>query len=177
MKSYLASVLKEFATYKTYGEKAIEPLSSEDLLWKFNDESNSIAVIIQHLRGNMLSRWTDFLYSDGEKTWRLRDTEFEDKVHTKDEILNKWEEGWRVLFNALENLSEEDLEKTVLIRNEPHTVTEAINRQLAHYASHVGQIIYIARMIQGANWQSLTIPKGGTEAFNQKKFSQDQGMV
>ncbi|HMQ08330.1 MAG TPA: DUF1572 family protein [Saprospiraceae bacterium] len=177
MKSYLTSVLKEFNTYKTYGERAIQPLTSEEMLWKFNDESNSIAVIIQHLRGNMLSRWTDFFHTDGEKSWRYRDTEFEDIVRTKDELLQLWEEGWNVLLKVLENLGEKDLEKIILIRNEPHTVTEAINRQLAHYASHVGQIIYIARMIQGANWKSLTIPKGGTEVFNQKKFSQDQGII
>lgn len=170
MKSYLPSVIREFAALKSLGEKAIGQIDEKGLVWKYNEESNSIAVIVQHLRGNMRSRWTDFFTTDGEKEWRLRDTEFEDQEFTAHDVMRLWEEGWHVLFEALEGIGEKDLETKVYIRNEPHTVIEAINRQLAHYASHVGQIIYIARMIKGKSWNSLSIPKGESNQFNQKKM-------
>ncbi len=170
MNSYLPSVKREFASLKNLGEKAIGQIDEKGLVWKYNEESNSIAVIVQHLRGNMRSRWTDFFTTDGEKEWRFRDTEFEDKEFTSQDIFNLWEEGWQVLFDALNSILEKDLESTVYIRNEPHSVIEAINRQLAHYASHIGQIIYIARMIKGKAWNSLSIPKGESNQFNQKKM-------
>lgn len=148
----------------------MEQVDEDMLSWSPGEESNSLVVIVKHLHGNMLSRWTDFLTSDGEKEWRQRDEEFEPDQWNKETLSAKWNEGWKCLFSALENLSDDDLEKTVLIRNEPHKVVEAINRQLTHYSSHVGQIIYLSRMIAGNKWQSLSIQKGKSKEFNRKKF-------
>jgi hypothetical protein len=131
-------------------------------------QTNSIAMIIQHLHGNMLSRWTNFLTEDGEKAWRQRDAEFEERPVVKTALLQRWEEGWQVLLAALEALQEDDLLKTITIRTQPLVVVDAINRQLAHYASHVGQIIYLGKWYKGEDWQSLTIPKNGSEAFNEQ---------
>lgn len=154
------------------GEKAMQQVDDAALVWQYNAESNSIAIIVQHLWGNMRSRWTDFLASDGEKPWREREAEFESVISSRTELMEKWNEGWACLFAALHALQPEDLEKTVYIRNMGHSVVEAINRQLAHYAYHVGQIVYIARMMSGSGWQSLSIPKGGSEAYNSEKFAQ-----
>lgn len=170
---YLPAVIKQFNYYKTIGEKAMRQISDDMLFWKSNDESNSIAIIVQHLSGNMLSRWTDFLTSDGEKTWRNRDAEFETIIHTKEELWIAWNKGWECFLNVLNTLKEEDLSKIIYIRNEGHTVLEAINRQLAHYPYHIGQIIYIAKM-NADKFESLSIPKNQSQSFNQEKFSKEK---
>lgn len=169
--NYLESVTRQFEYYKMLGDKAMEQLPAEKLFWQYNDESNSIAVIVKHLWGNMLSRWTDFLTTDGEKEWRNRDAEFEIDITSKEELLKKWNEGWECLFNALRPLTENDLQTIIYIRNQGHTVMEAINRQLAHYPYHIGQMVYIAKMVADNNWKSLSIPRGGSNAFNAEKFS------
>ena len=169
--NYLESVKKYFRQQKTLGDKTIEQLTEDNLLWQFNENSNSIAIIVQHLWGNMLSRFTDFLTEDGEKEWRDRDKEFESAIKTKEELVKKWNEGWQCVFNALDGLKEEDLGKTIFIRKEPHEVLEAINRQLAHYSNHVGQIVYIGKMQLNDKWISLSIPKGESKTFNQKMVS------
>jgi hypothetical protein len=171
MEIYLDSAIKRFAYYKTLGEQTFEQLNDADLFWGFNNESNSIAIIIKHLSGNMLSRWSDFLNTDGEKQWRKRDAEFENEINTRAELLNIWDEGWECLFAALNSITPDDWQKTIYIRNEPHSVVDAINRQLAHYPYHVGQIVFIGKMIAGSKWKSLSIPKGESETFNAVKFS------
>ena len=170
-KDYLESVIKQFEYYKLLGEKAMEQLPDEKLFWQYNEESNSIAVIVQHLHGNMLSRWTDLMNSEGEKEWRNRDAEFESIITTKEELLTKWTEGWECLLTTLQSLTEDDLDKIIYIRNQGHTVMEAINRQLAHYPYHVGQMVYIAKMVSGDGWKSLSIPKGNSGTYNSGKFS------
>jgi hypothetical protein len=167
--NYLTSAVKQFTQYKNLGEKAINQVPDEKIYWQYNPESNSMATIVKHLAGNMLSRFTDFLTSDGEKSWRDRDGEFENEEMTRDEIMGLWEKGWHCLFSALKNLSAEDLSRKILIRNEEHTVMEAINRQLTHYAYHVGQIVFIGKMVSDRNWKSLSIPKGASKEFNSKK--------
>ncbi len=166
--NYLASVKKYFRQQKTLGDKTIEQLGEENIGWQYNENSNSIAIIVQHLWGNMLSRWTNFLTEDGEKDWRNRDTEFEQVIGTKEELIQKWEAGWQCVFTTLDSLAEEDLGKTIFIRKEPQTVVDAINRQLAHYSNHVGQIVYIGKMILNNQWVSLSIPKGNSKDFNKK---------
>ena len=170
--NYLESVRKQFAYYQMLGDKTFEQLSEAQLFWRYNADSNSIAIIVKHLWGNMLSRWTDFLEADGEKTWRNRETEFAQTIQNRAELLQKWEEGWQCLFQALDQVTSDNLEQLIYIRNQGHTVMEAINRQLAHYAYHVGQIVFIGKMLKGQQWQSLSIPKGQSEAFNAEKFSQ-----
>ncbi len=166
----LNSIIKQFEYYKMLGDKTFSNIPDEMLFWQYNNESNSIAVIVKHLWGNMLSRWTDFLTTDGEKSWRRRDEEFENDIASKQEMLDKWNEGWDCVFAALHSLGEEDLGRTVYIRNQGHTVTEAIFRQLAHYAYHVGQIVYIGKMAS-EKWVSLSIPKGKSDDFNAGKFN------
>ena len=168
---YLNSVKQQFAYYKSVGEKTFNQLEDKDLFWQFNDNSNSIAIIVNHLWGNMTSRWTDFLTSDGEKEWRKRDLEFETVITTKKELLEKWNDGWQCLFDALDTVNHHNFETRIYIRNQEHSVLDAINRQLAHYAYHIGQIVYIAKMIKENRWHSLTIPKGKSQEFNQEKFS------
>lgn len=168
---YLASVKKHFNHYKSLGDKTLEQLDEKNLFWQYNDQSNSIAVIVQHLWGNMLSRWTNFLTEDGEKEWRERDAEFEKVIKTKEELITKWEAGWDCLFSALDSLNSEDLDKTIYIRNEPIIVIDAINRQLAHYSYHVGQIVYLGKMQLNDQWVSLSIPKGNSKEFNEKMRS------
>jgi hypothetical protein len=168
--NYLESVIKQFEYYKMLGEKTFAQLPDEKMFWQFNEDSNSIAIIVKHLWGNMVSRWTDFLTTDGEKDWRNRDAEFENDIATRQEMIAKWDEGWNIFLAALKSLQEEDLEKIIYIRNQGHTVLEAINRQLAHYPYHVGQIVSIGKMC-AAKWHSLSIPKGGSEQFNASKFS------
>lgn len=174
MQTYLTSVIKEFRYYKDLGERAFRQIPDENLNWSPGEESNSISVIVKHLHGNMLSRWTDFLNSDGEKEWRQRDAEFESDGFSREVLNKKWKEGWQCLFDALESLEQDDLEKIIYIRNQGHSVIEAINRQLAHYACHVGQIIYLSRMIAGGRWESLSIPKGKSSDHNREKFSADK---
>lgn len=171
---YLNSVTKQFEYYKLLGDKTIAQLPADKLTWQFNPESNSIATIIKHLSGNMLSRWTNFLTSDGEKEWRNRDAEFENDVLTKEGIVKLWEDGWKCFLDTLKNLKEEDLEIIIYIRNQGHTVTEAINRQLAHYPYHIGQMVFIGKMILNENWQSLSIPRGNSNTYNAEKFSQEK---
>jgi hypothetical protein len=168
--TFLPTTLKIFKQYKALGDKTFEQLSESDISWKANEASNSVAIIVHHLSGNMLSRFTDFLTSDGEKPWRKRDDEFDYGYPSKAEMLEAWEDGWRVVFNALENLQDRQLNDKVYIRGEQHTVMEAILRQLAHYSSHIGQIQYIGKEIRGNDWKSLSIPKGRSQEFNQEKF-------
>jgi hypothetical protein len=173
-KGYLESALKQFEYYKSLGEKTIKELTIEELQKEFAQDSNSIAIIVKHLIGNMLSRWTNFLTEDGEKEWRHRDMEFIDTFNSKEDIIINWNKGWDCLFNALNPLTETDLERIVYIRNQGHTVTEAINRQLCHYAYHVGQIVFIGKLIKGKHWKSLSIPKGDSSKFNQERFSKEK---
>jgi hypothetical protein len=154
------------------GEKTFVQLADEQLFWQYNQESNSIATIVKHLWGNMLSRWTDFLTSDGEKEWRNRDAEFDNDLTSREELLSKWNEGWQCVLDALNALTEADLQKDIFIRNQAHTVVEAINRQLAHYPYHVGQIVFIGKMACNDKWTSLSIAKGNSKEFNADKFSQ-----
>lgn len=172
--TFIESVKKQFAYYKHLGDKTFEQLQEPDFFWQFNEESNSIAVIVKHLWGNMLSRWTDIFITDGEKEWRNRDGEFEADLKTTIEVLEKWEAGWNCLFKTLNNLSENDLNKIIYIRNEGHTVQEAINRQLAHYPYHVGQIVFIGKMILNEKWQSLSIPRNKSNQYNAEKFSAEK---
>lgn len=168
---YLFSVKKQFEYYKSVGEKTFDQLEDDALFWQYNTASNSIAIIVNHLWGNMLSRWTDFLTADGEKSWRERDLEFEDQIKTRVQLLEKWEAGWTCLFEALESVNKNNFNTRIYIRNQEHSIPDAIHRQLAHYAYHIGQIVYIGRMIKNENWTSLSIPKGASKTFNQKKFS------
>lgn len=170
--NYLESVKKQFEYYKQLADKTISQLPDDKLSWQFNEESNSIVTIVKHLHGNMLSRWTDFLTTDGEKEWRKRDEEFENEINSTESLLKLWEEGWNCLFDTLNSLTEDDLSKTVYIRNQGCTVVDAINRQLAHYPYHVGQIVFLGKMILNERWQSLSIPKGNSKAYNADKFSQ-----
>lgn len=174
MNSYLTSLQKQFLYYKSLGEKAINQLEEEQLYLQFNPESNSIAILVHHLAGNMLSRFTDFLTTDGEKSWRNRDAEFTNPFQSKKELLEYWDKGWNCLFNTLEQLTESDLEKTVYIRNDGHTVTEALNRQLAHYPYHIGQIVFIAKVLKNEDWQTLSIPRNQSSEYNSRKFSQEK---
>lgn len=169
--NYLSSIKKLFRYYKALGDSALEKVNEEQIHWQYNQESNSIAIIIKHIAGNSLSRWTDFLTTDGEKQWRDRDGEFEDNISSKEELVALWDKGWLCIYNSIDDLTDEDLMRIVYIRNEGHTVIEAINRQLAHIPYHVGKIVYIAKMISGEKWTSLTIPKGHSKAFNTGKFS------
>lgn len=171
---YLESAKKQFEYYKMLGEKTFEQLSEEKLFVTPNADSNSIAVIVKHLHGNMISRWTDFLTTDGEKETRNRDAEFESDTMNKGQMMDLWQQGWNCLFTALNSLKEDDLSKTIYIRNQGHSVTEAINRQLAHYPYHIGQIVYIGKMLADNHWNSLSIPKNKSKEFNADKFSKEK---
>jgi hypothetical protein len=166
--SYLRDALDIFRQYKRLAERGIEQVTDEQLFAVLDGEMNSIAVMVKHLAGNMRSRWTDFLISDGEKLDRKRDTEFENPPSTRTELMTLWEEGWNRVFTALEPLSEMDLVRTVAIRGEPHSVMQAINRQIAHYAYHCGQIVFLAKHLQHKEWKSLTVPRGKSEEFNHR---------
>ncbi len=163
---YLNSAIKRLSYYKELGDKTFVQLNENDFHFQPNGESNSIALIIQHMAGNMLSRWTGFLTTDGEKEWRNRDTEFEEQNLTKQQLIAFWQKGWDCLLNSLNALTEEDLLKTIYIRSEGLLVIDAINRQLAHYPYHVGQVIYLAKVIKNEDWQNLSIAKGRSEQFN-----------
>lgn len=168
---YLSSTKKQFEYYKLLAEKTFSQLSNEQLFIQLNSESNSIAIVVKHLAGNMLSRWTDFLTSDGEKEWRNRDAEFEGDINTREELMLLWDKGWRCLLEALDSLTVEDLDKIIYIRNQGHTVMEAINRQLAHYPYHVGQIVFLGKFLCNEQWNSLSIPKGNSREYNAEKFA------
>ncbi|MEM7186363.1 MAG: DUF1572 family protein [Bacteroidota bacterium] len=172
--NYLESVRKQFEYYKLLGERTFDQLEDAQLFWQHNEQSNSIDIIVNHLSGNMKSRWTDFMTTDGEKPWRQRDREFEQVFDSRDEMMEAWESGWERLFEALDSVNTQNFDTTVYIRNQGHTIVEAINRQLAHYAYHVGQMVYVGRMMKGANWKSLSIPKGDSAAYNKEKFSKDK---
>jgi hypothetical protein len=241
---YLKSAKQQFLYYKQLGDKTMDQLNDEQLFWQYNDASNSIAIMVKHLWGNMMSRWTDFLITDGEKDFRKRDEEFELRVgpslqgvdtanaegvdadnaegvdnnaegvdnnaegvdniaegvdtanaegvdmdnaegvdndaegvneHSRAVITEKWEQGWACLFTALDSINEDNFDTTIYIRNQGHSIPEAINRQMMHYAYHVGQMVYLGRMMKGEDWQSLSIPKGNSKAYNAEKFSQEKG--
>lgn len=164
---YLKDVAERFRQYKNLGEKAMAQVDDEGFFALLGEESNSIAIIVKHIAGNQRSRWTDFLASDGEKANRHRDTEFElDNADSRTELMSKWEEGWGLALKAIDSLKPADLDKTIRIRGEAHTVISALNRQLAHYAYHVGQIILLARHYATSGWRSLSIPRGQSENFN-----------
>ncbi|MDO6675665.1 DUF1572 family protein [Tenacibaculum sp. 1_MG-2023] len=172
--SYLESIKKQITYYKSLGDKTFDQLTQEELFYQYNQESNSIAVIAKHIAGNMLSRWTNFFTEDGEKLWRNRDDEFVNTFTTKEEMIAYWEKGWDCFLNTINSLKEEDLEKIIYIRNQGHTVTEAINRQICHYPYHIGQIVFLGKMLQNENWKPLSIPKNASKNFNQQKFSQEK---
>ncbi len=165
-KDYLETVIRRFKYYKELGDKTFSQINENDLHYTPNEESNSIAVIIRHMAGNMLSRWTNLLKEDGEKEWRNRDDEFELHRDSKEQLIGLWEKGWACFLQAIESLKKKDLKQIIHIRQEPLTVVDAINRQLAHYPYHIGQIIYIARMLKGKDWINLSIPKGQSSQYN-----------
>jgi hypothetical protein len=171
---FIETTKKQFGYYKLLGEKTFGQLSEEQLFFAPNSECNSIAVIVQHLHGNMMSRWTDFLTSDGEKEWRSRDSEFENEKSSQEVIMKLWEECWACLFSALDGLKENDLDKTIYIRNQGHSVIDAIIRQLAHYPYHIGQIVYIGKIIKDNSWTSLSIPRNKSNEYNAEKFSKEK---
>ena len=172
---YLSSVIKQFQYYKSLGDKTITQLSFEELKREFVEDSNTITIIVKHIVGNMLSRWTNFLTEDGEKEWRKRDEEFKDTFISKEDLIDSWNTGWNCLFEAIRPLSETDLDQIIYIRNEGHTVVEAINRQMMHYAYHVGQIVFIGKLTKGSDWKSLSIAKGLSADYNKEKFQKDKG--
>jgi hypothetical protein len=169
--TYLSSAVAQFNAYRSLGERAMSQMQDEMLFWQYNPESNSVAIIVKHLAGNMVSRWTDIFNTDGEKEWRNRDAEFVNDINSREDLMAIWEKGWNCLFDALNSLQESDLQKTIYIRNEPHTVIDAINRQLTHYASHIGQIVYIGKMVNNEHWKSLSIPRNRSADFNNEMFS------
>ena len=170
--NYLENTRSLFVYYKQLGDQAMTQLSEEELFWKYAEGENSIATIVKHLWGNMLSRWTNFLTEDGEKDWRKREEEFDESdIKNRAALLQKWEEGWDCLFKAINPLEEKDLEEIIYIRNQGHTVVEAMNRQLGHYAYHIGQMVLLAKLQKGKDWKSLSIPKGDSAAYNAAKFA------
>ena len=170
-KLFLETTIKVFELYKEQDEVAFTQLDDKQLFHAPTAESNSVAVIMKHLWGNMLSRWTDFLTTDGEKEWRDRDSEFETTdIKTRTELMQKWEEGWACMFKALNALTPNDVDRKVFIRAEEYTVMRALQRQLAHYSSHIGQIVYVAKMLKGKDWKTMSIPKGKSKEFNAKMF-------
>ena len=168
--NYLKSARFEFNRYKTLGDKTFAQLSEDEIHWKYSETDNSIALIVKHIVGNMLSRWTNFLTEDGEKSWRNRESEFEAPYQTKKEMITAWDKGWKCLFSALESINAANFNTPIKIRGEVHTIPEAINRQLAHYPNHVGQILFIGKMIKGEQWISPSIAKGDSETFNNTMF-------
>lgn len=175
IKNRLDGTVQLFRYYKSLTEKSIEQLQENQIHDSPDPNQNSIAILMKHLAGNMISRWTNFRTEDGEKTWRNRETEFVDDFESYQELLEYWEKGWSVLFAALESIEDDELESIIYIRNDGHKLIEAIERHLAHVAYHTGQIVYLAKMFAGVNWKSLSIPKGKTEEYNQKKFNQGKG--
>lgn len=174
MIKYLDSATRQFLMYKTLGEKAMAQIGDEQLNWQANEDSNSVANIVKHLWGNMMSRWTDFLTTDGEKPWRQRDAEFENDTPDRATVMQWWEDGWKCLFDALNSITDEDLERVIYIRNEGHTILEAINRQIAHYSYHVGQIVYLSKLKSTEGWKSLSIPRNQSDTYNAGKFAKEK---
>lgn len=166
--------IKRFEYYKSLGDKTLEQLSDEQIFWQYNEESNSVATIVKHITGNMLSRWTNFFTEDGEKSWRNRDDEFVNTFTTKQEVLDFWEKGWKCLLEALEQITNENMYATIYIRGEAHSVIDAVFRQLTHYPYHIGQMVYIAKMLKNEDWKTLSIARNKSEEFNSEmneKFS------
>lgn len=172
-KEFLQTAIRRLKSYKDLADKTFDQLQEADFHFQPNEESNSIAIIIQHMAGNMISRWTNFLTEDGEKEWRQRDEEFAQLNLSRKQLVELWEKGWSCFLTTLESLQEKDLLKTVYIRKEPLTVIDAINRQMTHYPSHVGQIIYIGRIIKNKEWKSLSIPKGQSQQYNESSAIKD----
>jgi len=172
--SYLPSVIKQFKYNKSLGDKTFHQLTQAQLFWQYNEESNSVATLVKHISGNMLSRWTNFLTEDGEKSWRNRDDEFVNSYNTKEEMIADWEKGWQCLFHNLEKITSENRNTLVYIRNESHTIAEAINRQLCHYSYHIGQIVVIGKMAKNKDWKTLSIAKNASKSYNEEKFSQNK---
>jgi Protein of unknown function (DUF1572) len=166
--SYIEDSVALFRFYKKMAEGAMEQVTDEQLFATLDDEMNSIAIIVKHMTGNMRSRWTDFMTSDGEKPDRNRDTEFVDPPATREQLLKRWNEGWDSVFHALDPLTDSDLERKVEIRGEPHSVMQAINRQIAHYAYHCGQIVFLAKHFKASEWKSLSVPRNKSAEFNRK---------
>jgi uncharacterized damage-inducible protein DinB len=164
----------ELQKIKKLADKAIAQLSDEELHKAIDSESNSVAIIVRHMAGNMRSRWTDFLTSDGEKPDRHRDQEFEDPGQTRAELLAEWEDGWRRVFEALDPLTDDDLQRTVFIRSEPHSVYKAVSRQVAHYAGHTYQILFLGKHLKGAEWKTLSVPRGQSEEFNRRMLARQK---
>ncbi|HUN89463.1 MAG TPA: DUF1572 family protein [Terriglobales bacterium] len=177
---YLEEAQRQLRGHKRMAEGAIAQLSDEELFRTIDAESNSVAIIVKHLAGNMRSRFTDFLITDGEKPNRQRDTEFViDADTTRADVMNWWEQGWTSVFNTVGSLKPEDVTKTVVIRNEPHTVLQAINRQIAHYAQHIGQIVFLAKHLKCSKWETLSVPRGKSEEFNagHLKLTYSKGVI
>lgn len=172
--TFLTSAVLQFRYYKSLGDKTLERLNEEQLHWQPGEESTSAATIVKHLAGNMHSRWTDFLGTDGEKDFRDRESEFEVDDASKDVIRFRWESGWKVLFATFATLTDHDLERIVYIRAKGHSVTEAIHRQLCHYSYHVGQLVWIGKLLLGSDWESLSIPVGASQEFNANSFAKGQ---
>ncbi len=170
---YIKDSLAVFRYYKQLAERAMDQVQHEDLLKAPDSESNSIATIVKHMAGNMKSRWTDFLSTDGEKPDRNRDAEFEDPPVTREQIMTLWEAGWNCVLQALEPLSEDDLNRVIIIRGERHSVMQAINRQIAHYSYHCGQIVFLAKHFRAGSWTSLSVPRGKSVEFNQKVLNRE----
>ncbi len=168
----LPALIAQYEYYKLLGEKTFIQVEDEKLFHQFDEDNNSIATIVKHLHGNMMSRWTDFLTTDGEKDWRKRDAEFENDIKTREEMMGVWNEGWSCVLSALNSLTEEDLDREIFIRNQGHSVAEAIFRQLAHYPYHVGQIVLLGKIFSDKPWQSLSIPRGNSNEYNKDKFAQ-----
>ncbi len=167
IKDYLKEALANFRSYKKLAERAIEQVEDKEFFVTLDEEGNSIAVIIKHMTGNMFSRWTDFLTTDGEKPERHRDMEFVITPETtRDELMTRWEQGWKCVFEAIEPLRPEDFDKKIYIRGEEHSIIEAINRQLTHYSSHIGQIIFLAKHLRSEQWNTLSIPRNKSAEFN-----------
>ncbi len=171
---YIENLQKLFHTYKSLAERAMSQLDNQQMHWRPNEHSNNVATIAKHMAGNMLSRFTNFLTEDGEKPWRNRECEFDDDFESRAQLMEYWEKGWQCLFDALSPLTDADLDRTVKIRNEPHTVLQALNRQLTHYAYHCGQIVFLAKQLKGEEFKSLSIPRGKSDEFNAKLFSEGE---
>lgn len=171
--SYLQDSIDLLGYYKKLADRAIAQVTDEQLYRLLDEDANSIAIVMKHMAGNMKSRWTDFLLSDGEKPWRNRDSEFEQPPATRDALLQMWEQGWACLFETLQSLTDADLGRTVAIRGEAHSAMQAINRQIAHYSYHCGQIVLLAKHFQHAQWKSLSVPKGKSAEFNARVHSRE----
>jgi hypothetical protein len=164
-------LVDELGKIKKHADKAIAQLSDEQLHVAIDEESNSVAVIMRHMAGNMRSRWVDFLTSDGEKPDRMRDQEFEETHATREKLLEEWEHGWQCVFDAVRPLTDADLDRTVIVRAEPHSVFQAIARQIGHYAGHAYQIVFLAKHLLGSDWKTLSIPRGQSEEFNRRMLA------